>query len=509
MNLLPYQVESFTRLVAAVRAHGVGMDASDPGVGKTHVACAACKELGWRPAVVCPKNLIPVWRKACRDWGLPAPVFILNYEGIRTGRTPFLKWDVQGRSKVGRWQIPAGTVLIFDEVHRCAGTDSLNSKMLAAVRRYGIPTLCLSATAAESPLKLKALGFLLRLHDGGESFWKFCTVHGCVRNFWGGIEFPKGTARAGSRRAVQIERARKGLAELHTAIFEPGVAACNRPQTTDYRPQTEVCGARQPKGTRVRIADLGDAFPPTLITAEAYDFGAEISDVYVDMGNVYVDIGRYAEAGNLSPESEEDGTPSPPPSPLNGEGELNQLVEMLRARQSAELLKAPGLAEMAMDAVEEGQSVVIFVNFRATLAALQKLMPGLPVIEGDTSMDERADILRRFGADEVRVVAANLATAGEGLDGLQDLRGEFPRLTLISPGFSAVQIKQALGRVHRANAKTKSIQRIVFAAGTVEERACEAVRAKLANMALLNDGDLEEGIAARSAAPTLRKERGT
>jgi hypothetical protein len=346
-------------------------------------------------------------------------------------------------------------------------------------------------------LKLKALGFLLRLHDGGESFWKFCTVHGCVRNFWGGIEFPKGAARAGSRRAVRIERARNGLARLHEGIFR-GV---------------------QPKGTRVRIADLGDAFPPTLITAEDYDFGAEISNVYVDMGNVYVDIGRYAEAGNLSPESEGDGTPSPPPSPLpptpglrriwEGEGELNHLVEMLRARQSAELLKAPGLAEMAADAVEEGQSVVIFVNFRATLAALQKLMPGLPVIEGDTSMDERADILRRFGADEVRVVAANLATAGEGLDGLQDLRGEFPRLTLISPGFSAVQIKQALGRVHRANAKTKSIQRIVFAAGTVEERACEAVRAKLANMALLNDGDLEEGIAARSAAPTLRKERGT
>jgi superfamily II DNA or RNA helicase len=179
---------------------------------------------------------------------------------------------------------------------------------------------------------------------------------------------------------------------------------------------------------------------------------------------------------------------------------------MLRARQSAELLKAPGLAEMAADAVEEGQSVVIFVNFRATLAALQKLMPNLPVIEGETPMDGRADILRRFGADEVRVVAANLATAGEGLDGLQDLRGEFPRLTLISPGFSAVQIKQALGRVHRANAKTKSVQRIVFAAGTVEERACEAVQAKLANMAVLNDGDLEAGMDFRGPASAGRTE---
>jgi hypothetical protein len=351
-----------------------------------------------------------------------------------------------------QWNVPAGTVLILDEVHRCAGQDSLNSRMLAAVRRYGISTICLSATAAESPMKLKALGYLLRLHDGGESFWKFLREHGCIKNYWGGLEFPTGSARPGSRRAFQIARAREGLARLHRAIFEGGSVPSS---------------AAVPRGTRVRIRDLGDVFPETLVTAEAYDFGDDIANVYVDI------FRAQSERG---------------PS-------VNHLVELLRARQDAELLKAPGLAEMAADAVEEGQSVLILVNFRATLAALQKLMPGLPVIEGDTSMDERADILRRFGADEVRIVAANLATAGEGLDGLQDLRGEFPRLTLISPGFSAVQLKQALGRVHRANAKTKSIQRIVFAAGTVEERACEAVRAKLANMALLNDGDLMTGVA--------------
>jgi superfamily II DNA or RNA helicase len=446
MKLYPYQISEKERMVTAVRCHGCALNAGDTGTGKTAETCAACKELGLRLAVVCPKNLIPVWKNACRDWGLPEPIFVVNYEGLRTGRTPFLTWDCQGRSRGARWHVPAGTLLVFDEAHRCAGQDSLNSKMLAAVRRYGIPTICLSATAAESPLKLQALGFVLRLHDGGESYWKFLRAHGCVKNFWGGLEFPKGTARPGSRRAFQIERARLGLSRLHESIFRPAELPA--------------------KGTRVRIADLGDAFPPTLITAEAYDFGNDVAQVYEPLFRAQCERG---------------------PSP-------NHLVEMLRARQDAELLKAPGLAEMAADAVEEGQSVVIFVNFSATLAALRKLIPGLPVIQGETPMTERAEILRRFGADEVRIVAANLATAGEGLDGLQDLRGEFPRLTLISPGFSAVQLKQALGRVHRANARSKSVQRIVFAAGTVEERACEAVRAKLANMALLNDGDLVDGL---------------
>jgi len=460
MKLYPYQIPEKDRMVAAVRCHGCALNAGDTGTGKTPETCAACKELGLRPAVVCPKNLVPIWRKACRDWGLAEPVFVLNYEAIRTGRTPFLTWTVQGRARSAAWHLPAGTLLIFDEAHRCAGDASLNSKMLAAVRRYGIPTICLSATAAESPLKLRALGFVLRLHDDGESFWRFCAAHGCVKNFWGGVEFPRGSARPGSRRAFQIERARQGLARLHEQVFRGnGLPA---------------------KGTRVRIADLGEAFPETLVTAEAYDFGDEVAEAYRELHH---EDTKGAKGDGIEPRMDTDE-----------HGLENPLVAALRARQAAELLKAPGLAEMATDGVEEGQSVVIFVNFRATLAALRKLLTDLPVIEGETPMDERADILRRFGADEVRVVAANLATAGEGLDGLQDLRGEFPRLVLLSPGFNAVQLKQALGRVHRANARSKSVQRIVFAAGTVEERACEAVRAKVANMALLNDGDLAAGI---------------
>lgn len=448
MNLYPYQIPEKDRMVAAVQCHNCALNAGDTGTGKTPETCAACKELGLRPAVVCPKNLIPVWKKACREWGLPEPLFVLNYEAIRSGRIEFLKWVAQGRTKIAQWHLPPGTVLIFDEAHRCAGQDSLNSKMLAAVRRYGIPTICLSATAAESPLKLRALGFVLRLHDGGESFWRFCASHGCVKNFWGGVEFPAGAARPGSRRAMQVERARLGLGRLHHRIFR-GV---DRPAM----------------GTRVRVADLGEAFPPTLVTAEAYDFGPEVAKAYAETMRV-----SYRSLGANS---------------------ANALVEMLRMRQAAEVVKAAGLVEMAADAVEEGMSVVIFVNFTATLEALREAIPDLPVIQGETPMAERTEILRRFGADEVRIVAANLATAGEGMDGLQDLRGEFPRLTLISPGFNAVQLKQALGRVHRANARSKSIQRIVFAAGTVEERACEAVRAKVANMALLNDGDLAEGL---------------
>jgi len=47
---------------------------------------------------------------------------------------------------------------------------------------------------------------------------------------------------------------------------------------------------------------------------------------------------------------------------------------------------------------------------------------------------------------------------------------------------------QCLGRVWRAGG-SKSIQRILFASGTIEEQVCTKVRAKIGNLETLNDGD--------------------
>ena len=51
-------------------------------------------------------------------------------------------------------------------------------------------------------------------------------------------------------------------------------------------------------------------------------------------------------------------------------------------------------------------------------------------------------------------------------------------------------MRQTLGRIWRDDAKTKSIQRIVCVANTVEEDVCRNVQQKLNNLDMLNDGDL-------------------
>jgi hypothetical protein len=71
---------------------------------------------------------------------------------------------------------------------------------------------------------------------------------------------------------------------------------------------------------------------------------------------------------------------------------------------------------------------------------------------------------------------------------LHDLHGRYPRTALICPGWSATDLKQALGRVWRSGGKSTSIQRILYAAGTVEETVASRIEEKLRNLSLLNDG---------------------
>ncbi|NBQ65785.1 MAG: hypothetical protein EBT95_09730, partial [Verrucomicrobia bacterium] len=74
---------------------------------------------------------------------------------------------------------------------------------------------------------------------------------------------------------------------------------------------------------------------------------------------------------------------------------------------------------------------------------------------------------------------------------LHDENGIRPRSSLICPTYSAIDLKQALGRIHRAGAKSKAVQRIIFAADSIEETVMKKVKAKLKNIETLNDGDIE------------------
>lgn len=172
--------------------------------------------------------------------------------------------------------------------------------------------------------------------------------------------------------------------------------------------------------------------------------------------------------------------------------QLAAITEQLRARQRIELVKVPLFIDMIEEAKEQGFSVAVFLNFTYTLNAIASRLGITCIYNGKTPDKVREKNVMLFQEGKERVILVNIQSGGTGLS-LHDWYGNFPRMSLISPTWSPVLIRQALGRIWRDDAKTKSIQRIVCVANTVEEDVCRNMQRKLDNLDTLNDGDLAYG----------------
>lgn len=99
---------------------------------------------------------------------------------VRLTDSEWLEEYKYGSGSYLKWKEPR-TLGFFDEVHRAGGGKTLNSKMLIAARREFQYILALSATAADDPMQMKALGFTLGLHElnGANGFRPWLLRHGC------------------------------------------------------------------------------------------------------------------------------------------------------------------------------------------------------------------------------------------------------------------------------------------------------------------------------------------
>ena len=419
-TLHPKQEEAKNTLLAAIDRYGAALDASDTGVGKTVVGCRVALESRRPVAVVAPKIVLPSWREELAEQGVE-PIFVLSYEKIRGGRTPYLKKKYK---RVYEWDLPQDTLLIFDECHKSSGHATQNAALHIQATEQGIATLNLSATAATAPTKMQALGYALKLHNnkasgnGLPSVFSWWKAHGCWRDAW---------------RKWQPSSAVKHMIPIHEAVFREG------------------------RGVRLTTADLPDAFRGNRIVVERLDFGPSVKKFYANIG--------FDVDGLLGPSGS---------APM----EEHFIVELLRARQLAELQKVPVMVDMIRDLLEEGKSVVVFLNFSGALEHVASQFPDAPRIEGGQAEEVRYGGIRSFQNNEKRLILCNTAAGGAGLS-LHDVHGDAPRVSLISPSFDPVALRQVLGRVHRNGMKSSALQRILVARDTIEEEVVAALMKKI------------------------------
>jgi superfamily II DNA or RNA helicase len=399
------------------------IDTSDVGTGKTVVSAHLSKQLSVPVAVICPKAVIPTWERELKEVGV-TPLFVLNYEKIRTGRTEFM--GKRGK-KIMTWNLPEDTLVLVDEIHKCKGAYTQNAQLVISLVQQGFRVHGMSATAAEDPTEMRALGYMLGLHGLNKS-------EGALRNWYGWMK-ANGCAQDQWNKWQLISRSK--LEDIKKAIY--GVS-----------------------GYRLRVSDFPDSFRNNRVFVEEVEFSeaAAIKRAYRSLDITPEIVERYIEDGTVS-DSE------------------HTLVNLLRARQLTEALKCPDIVDMAQDLAQKN-SVVIFVNFRDTVDTLCDKL-GCDRIEGGQSIDARQKVIDDFQADKKHIVVANIAAGGTGLS-LHDTIGNRPRVSLICPSYSAKEYAQTLGRIHRNGAKSDALQKVLVASGTVEENVMSAINRKLENM---------------------------
>ena len=445
-QLLPPQREHAVHGLNSLYLNGVFADMSETGCGKTYVAAWISKIMNVPIVVVCPKVVRRTWDVVLANFGIKANVLI-NFEKLMRGNTTHLTFKNNRDDGPQDYQLhfPKDCLIIIDEVHKCKGWNSKNSDFLIACKQQNFKLLLLSATAATNPLEMKSFGFATLLHNLSD-FRGFLTNAGAYTSRWGGYQIDLGSDK--TQRAMQ---------SMHNDLFK-----------------TMECAGRMTRKS------FGNIFPDNRVSAECIDFGTnttKIQKVYEIM---------EAELAQLEQQSA-------------GYKE-HQFAIMTKARRLAELLKVPIMVEMMEDLFDEGISPVIFVNYTETVLAIKnkllknsKLATHMNFIVGGQSEKVRNADIDAFQNNTRRIMIANLAAGNAGVN-LHDLIGGAARHSIVSPSFSAIHLVQALGRIHRAEGKTACIQKVLFAADTIEEQACRRVQAKINNIDQLNDGDLTSGI---------------
>jgi superfamily II DNA or RNA helicase len=449
-KLLEYQTANVLKDINTILKKNVCLGASDTGVGKTYMALAVCKELGKRPIIVSPKMIMPNWIDICEYFEIE-PYDIVNFETIRNCKTyknynflarvksPYIKAAKKNSVFDYIWfDIPDDAILIIDEAHRCRNPTTDNGKWLLSTKQLilkKIPVMMLSATICEKIKDMKILFYLFDIIPTPRAYMSY------IKSLK--YKYPEHKVdKKDYPDVIEFEKAKANSTSI--IIYK---------EIRDYV-------------SRIKISELGSRFPSNQWCAQ--QFIAEETD---EIAVAYEEIAECMAELKKNPGG-------------------NHLARIIKLKQEIELRKVPIFIEQAQLYLDEGKSVIIFVNYLDTLRLLVDALGIECIISGEYSLQEKNRAVELFQTNQKKIIICQIRAGGVGIS-LHDIYGGHPRVSLINYPDSASDLLQALGRAPRAGAKTPVLQRIIFVANVEYERVImQNINRKLTNISAINDGDL-------------------
>lgn len=407
------------------------------GYGKTYMALELARRSGRDLFVLCPKATLGQWRESAKAAGAE-PKLAINPEKLRAGARKEIVEKISGSS--WNWRcLTDRSLLVLDEIHRYGAFDSQLAFMAACALKSGTKVLGLTATLADSPLKMRFL-----LHAAKKvpwnSFFQWAKGVGCWRD-----------------------------SGINGAPWRPPMGAAGRKVMEDLN---------------------GEFFP---------DFGVRLRSDEVPGFPEVLNVVDLATPGESARRAIEAAYSSMADELKNPDGGKTELVRLMRWRQRIELEKLHVFRELVEDGLADGYSVVASFNFTKSLFEFRKMFAGLDpamVYGSDEDGNQQSESERefeksRFQSNSVPLMLLTVQAGGVGLS-LGDERGGHPRLAFHNLPLNTVDLVQLLGRIHRADSKTKSVNRIVLMDGVgVEKTVFRILNRKIGNLSALQDDDLD------------------
>ena len=376
---------------------------------------------------------------------------IVNYETFRNGKTydknykfreksPYLNINDKNLNLnfIYKWKVPKNAIIIFDEAHRCKDPSTDNGKLLISTKQLilkGIPIVMLSATICEKFSDMKIPFYLFGFIPNVRNFCKY--MHSIKHKY---PEYNTNKANFDS-----IQKFKTAYENAQAMII--------------YEEIKELT-------SRIRVKDLGNKFPINQWCAQQFiaKESNKISNAYNKIEKLLKEFKEY---------------------PCQ-----NILAKIQKLKQGIELRKIPIFIEQAQLYLEEGKSVIIFVNYLNTLKIIEDELSIRCKICGNQNISERQYAIELFQNNTEKIIICQIRAGSVGIS-LHDIHGNHPRVTLINFPDSASDLLQALGRAPRAGAKTPVLQRIILVANVeYEKKIMQNINKKLSNISAINDGDL-------------------
>ncbi len=518
-KLYPYQQEHIRAMGKCVDENSAILEASDTGTGKTAIICALSAWKNYSIFVICPKPVVSTWFKFAAMFGIHV-IGVSNYEAIKQGKyytsveefnaenrqtCPYVKFKRVGNRVVFEIALPP-CMFVIDEAHRGKNYSTDNSKLLIAIKesfdigRANRPEIrckiaILSATIAQTIEEFRTTSYILGITQFGKhafAAWKRQIL----------AQYPDGTEASAIHRVLfpkyghrmcKSNITEREQASTNQNVFHVYKWLVSLDHGTGYSPYMDVFSVI------LNAYNTGTTFKHSDIKAEVYEVSADVEQQIVA---AYQDINAAIEAIKNKQM-----------------GEVHPLTIILRARQRIEMLKVHVMINLATEFLMDGYAVTIFVNFTPTIDKLYDALTDfvtadfnscITFIQGGQSVSDRTINIDMFQSGKSDLMLVNVEAGGLGISLHRTNWNAKPRAVIISPPWSAITLKQVLGRADRAGSLSDSVQRIIYCRGNVsgvngndttfpkpegggqigiEELMAIKINRKLRTIELLNNGD--------------------